>query len=89
MLTVQGIVVGKVQGVGFRYFIKRHSNSNKVMGFAKNLSNGNVEFLLQGEGKSVQVVLTEIARGPNFSQVDNVTSNERSAVSTLYGFEVL
>ncbi len=89
MLTVQGIVVGKVQGVGFRYFIKRHSTSNKVLGFAKNLTNGNVEFLLQGDDKSVEAVLCEIARGPNFSQVEEVTSSPRSEVNTLYGFEVL
>jgi acylphosphatase len=89
MLTIQGIVEGKVQGVGFRYFIKRHAGTHKVLGYAKNLANGTVEFLLQGEEKSVKAVVAEIKRGPKFSDVANVTSKVRSAVNTLYGFEVL
>ena len=89
MVTIQGIVVGKVQGVGFRYFIKRHAGSNKVLGYAKNLADGTVEFLLQGDDKPVKAVIAEIKRGPNFSIVENVTTNQRSAVNTLYGFEVL
>ena len=89
MLTVHGTVSGVVQGVGFRYFIKRHASSVKVAGYAKNLANGNVEFLLQGDDDAVKKVLKQIAEGPSFSNVENVDANERSPVNTVYGFEVV
>lgn len=89
MLTIQGTVSGEVQGVGFRYFIKRHATNANVIGYAKNLPNKSVEFLLQGEKNNVNEVLEEIKAGPSFSKVENVDIIERSAVNTIYQFEVI
>lgn len=89
MTTIHGTVAGDVQGVGFRYFIKRHAKSAGVIGYAKNLANGQVEFLLQGESKDVNTVLDDIREGPSFSKVEQVLTDERGNVTTIYGFEII
>jgi acylphosphatase len=70
--SVRGYVSGRVQGVGFRYFVKRHADTQAVTGYAKNLTDGRVEFLLQGEKPAVLSVLQKIHSGPSYSQVFEV-----------------
>ncbi len=76
MHSVRGHVSGRVQGVGFRYFVKRHADSLEVYGYAKNLGDGRVEFLLQGEECAVLSVLENIRSGPSYSLVSEVNVEE-------------
>ncbi|TDJ30929.1 MAG: acylphosphatase [Gammaproteobacteria bacterium] len=76
MFCVKGYVSGRVQGVGFRYFVSRHAGEYKIFGFARNLPDGRVEFLLQGEWESVQSVVENIRKGPSFSVVTDVEVSE-------------
>ena len=71
-MTVKGYVSGKVQGVGFRYFVRKHAQAHAVTGYAINLDDGRVEFLLQGSEESVAEVVRKIRKGPPFSNVMNV-----------------
>jgi acylphosphatase len=73
---IKGYVSGRVQGVGFRYFVKRHADATSVFGYAKNLRDGRVEFLLQGEKSAVLSVLEKIHSGPSYSQVNEVKTEE-------------
>ena len=61
-----------MQGVGFRYFVKRHADLLAVYGYAKNLPDGRVEFLLQGEESAVLSMLENIRSGPSCSLVSEV-----------------
>ncbi|MFV2033331.1 MAG: acylphosphatase [Gammaproteobacteria bacterium] len=76
MLCVKGYVSGRVQGVGFRYFVMLHANDSNVDGYARNLPDGRVEFLLQGDEASVQSVIQSIRRGPSYSVVTDVVVEE-------------
>jgi acylphosphatase len=76
MFSVKGYVSGRVQGVGFRYFVKRHADTLAVNGYAKNLADGRVEFLLQGNKAAVSTMLENIRSGPSYSQVSEVTAEE-------------
>ena len=49
--SVTGFVSGRVQGVGFRYFVMRHAQAENLGGFVRNLDDGRVQFLLQGEAE--------------------------------------
>jgi acylphosphatase len=53
---------GRVQGVGFRYTAQRLAAGIKVVGYVRNLSNGNVELVAQGEADQVQAFLDAVAR---------------------------
>jgi len=76
MQSVKGYVSGRVQGVGFRYFVKKHAEALAVNGYAKNLPDGRVEFLLQGNKAAILTMLENIRTGPSYSQVTGITAEE-------------
>jgi acylphosphatase len=79
MYSVKGFVSGRVQGVGFRYFVHHHADTQQLSGYAKNLTDGRVEFLLQGNQAAVELVLEQIHRGPSYSSVTDVEVEEVEA----------
>jgi acylphosphatase len=89
MHTVRGYVSGQVQGVGFRYFVKRHADELAVNGYAKNLPDGRVEFLLQGEKLAVLSVVESIRSGPSWSRVTGVIIEEFVGDETWDQFRTL
>ncbi len=88
MLTVKGFVSGRVQGVGFRYFVKRQADSARLSGYVRNLPNGRVEFLLQGDRRLVEMVIEEIQTGPDYSQVSDVSLDQLSQDVVVQGFVI-
>jgi acylphosphatase len=72
MHSVKGTVRGRVQGVGFRYFVSCCAEVHGVCGYARNLADGRVEFLLQGEVAAIDKIVDEIRRGPRHARVDEV-----------------
>ncbi len=60
MNTSKVIIFGKVQGVGFRYSVKEIATGFDVVGHVKNLPNGAVEIVAQGEQQEVSEFITEI-----------------------------
>jgi acylphosphatase len=89
MHSVRGYVAGRVQGVGFRYFVKRHADELAVNGYAKNLPDGRVEFLLQGEKLAVLSVVESIRSGPSWSRVTGVIIEEFVGDETWDQFRTL
>ena len=74
MITIKGYVEGRVQGVGFRYFVKNNANQLNVAGYAKNLPDTRVEFVLQGEQAAITSLLQIINLGPSNSSVKTLES---------------
>ncbi len=74
--SIRGLVSGRVQGVGFRYFVMSRARAESLRGFVRNLADGRVEFQLQGEADAVERVLALIRRGPEFSRVEQVVLSE-------------
>jgi acylphosphatase len=72
MHSIRGFVSGHVQGVGFRYFVRSLAQQHQLSGYAHNLADGRVEFLLQGEPASVEQAIARIRTGPRYSRVDAV-----------------
>lgn len=68
------LVSGRVQGVGFRYFVRQAADALGVAGWVRNLSDGRVEAVLLGEADLVQHVLDQIGRGPRGARVDEVVT---------------
>ena len=76
MRCIRGFVSGRVQGVGFRYFVLRLADDSNIHGYAKNLPDGRVEFLLQGDDTSIRSVVESIRKGPSYSVVTDVEIEE-------------
>ncbi len=58
--TVHIIVQGTVQGVGFRYYTRQLASGLELSGFVKNLSNGDVEILAEGDKQSLQDLINDL-----------------------------
>ena len=84
--SVKGFVSGRVQGVGFRYFVMRHAQAEKLYGYVRNLNDGRVEFVLQGDVDSVARVLGQIRVGPDYSQVSELQLSDTDEFPGLNEF---
>jgi|SRR5690606_17036932 len=69
-------VKGKVQGVGFRMATVRQAHSLGVAGWVRNLDDGTVEALLQGEHDRIDQMLSWMRMGPPVAQVTDMESEE-------------
>lgn len=65
-------VYGRVQGVGFRYFTKRNVRKLGIKGWVKNVADGTVEVLAQGEEEKLQKLLEHLKQGPMLAQVKDL-----------------
>ena len=71
------LISGKVQGVGFRNFTKRNASELGIKGYAKNLANGKVEVVAEGDKLQLNALIKVLKQGPRASRVDNLKVEER------------
>ena len=82
------LITGKVQGVGFRNFTQRNARQLGVNGYAKNLPNGKVEVVAEGDKAQLDALITLLKRGPRFARVDSLDVDERSFTGEYESFGV-
>ena len=71
-VTRQLRIFGRVQGVGYRVALLRAARRVGLTGWVRNRSDGSVEALIQGDGESVENMLTWCRRGPPEAGVERV-----------------
>jgi len=81
-------VTGRVQGVGFRYFIVREAQRLGLCGYAANRADGSVEIHAQGADAALKELLEVARRGPRHARVDDLESEFTDWIHSLTGFEV-
>ncbi len=81
------LIKGRVQGVGFRYFTKKNAANKGIKGWVRNLRDGRVEAVVQGNKEDVEQILSIISTGPLHSKVTNMEIEELD-VEDFEGFEV-
>jgi len=64
------VAKGLVQGVGFRYFILRNAQQLGLNGYTKNLYNGDVAAVVEGEKGMIEELFKKIRMGPSHSSVN-------------------
>ena len=77
MIARRAIVSGHVQGVGFRFFAERAARRAGVRGWVRNLPDGRVETVAEGEEAAVKRYLEEIRKGPLGGRVADVRVEEK------------
>ncbi len=70
------VISGKVQGVGFRYWLQRLAIEKNICGWVKNKTSGNVEALIVGEKKEIQELIKLCEMGPGSAKIDYVRIND-------------
>jgi acylphosphatase len=66
------VVQGRVQGVGYRYFVLRQAQALGVSGFVRNRTDGAVEVVAEGSDEALLDLESRLREGPAFSQVTNL-----------------
>lgn len=65
-------ISGFVQGVGFRAYVRAKAKKIGVTGWVRNLSDGRVEGVFQGEVEKIEELIKHCKRGPFFSSTKNI-----------------
>lgn len=68
--AVKIVVSGRVQGVGYRYFIARFADELGMTGYAKNLFNGDVEIIAEGRREFLDALIEKAGEGPLGAKVN-------------------
>jgi acylphosphatase len=68
-------ISGWVQGVGYRYYVKRKADELRISGFVRNLPDRSVEVWIQGQEKDLAEMLSFLQVGPLWARVDRVEEN--------------
>ena len=87
MKSIQIIVSGTVQGVFFRSNIKKKAIELGLTGYARNLSNGAVEVVAEGEYSKLNELINFIKSNPGHSKVEDIKINYKESES-FSGFEI-
>ena len=66
------VISGRVQGVGFRWFVQEAAARDGVTGWVRNLFDGTVEAWVEGEAQAVERVERAIRSGPRGAHVEHV-----------------
>jgi acylphosphatase len=82
-------VFGRVQGVGFRYFVQKNALSLGLKGYAKNLANGSVEVIAEGNDTALNKFLDTIKKGNSLSEVIDVKIEWLDFKDYYDSFEIL
>ena len=87
--AVKAIVQGTVQGVFFRNFCKENADKLKLEGFVRNLTDGNVEVVLEGDNTAIDKMIGVLKKGPEHSQIKNVSVEEKKWAGEFNSFKIL
>ena len=80
MRRARVLVSGRVQGVGFRWHCRREASRNGVTGYIRNLDDGRVEAVFEGDEAAVARLVEWCRRGPPRARVDSVEVRELPVV---------
>ena len=81
-------VKGRVQGVGFRYFVQRKAQQLGVRGWVRNNPDGTVELVAEGNRDDLEQLKRAVEQGPRMARVEQVDAQWSSATGNLHGFEL-
>lgn len=82
------LIYGNVQGVGFRAATEQQAKKLQLSGWVRNLPDGRVEILAQGEEKALQALQNWAEQGPRFASVHNVMAQPVAVKADITGFEI-
>jgi acylphosphatase len=82
------LVRGRVQGVGFRWFVEREAFLLQIAGWVRNHSDGTVEVLAQGTREQLAGLHSRLREGPRAARIDEVEVSEAQPVAGLTSFQI-
>jgi acylphosphatase len=71
-MVLHFLVQGRVQGVGFRWFVHREASELELRGWVRNTEEGDVEVVASGTAEDLAELRASLRKGPRGSRVDRV-----------------
>ena len=88
MLRVHLFISGRVQMVGFRYSTRRKAQQLNITGWVKNLTDGQVEAVFEGENQAVHSLMEWCKEGPLLANVQKVEIKEEKYTGEFTTFDI-
>jgi len=82
-------VIGDVQGVTFRWFIQRKAKDSGLTGWVKNLPDGSIEAIVEGEKEKIEELIKKCWHGPIFARVDDLEVDWRNYTEGFNDFRII
>jgi len=82
------LVRGRVQGVGFRWFVEREAHILGIAGWVRNNADSSVEILAMGTREQLTALHSRLREGPRAARVDDVEESEAKPISGLGTFRI-
>jgi acylphosphatase len=82
------VIAGRVQGVGFRWFTHDAAAAEGVHGWVRNLADGGVEVVAEGDAASVDRLEAAVRRGPPSARVERFDVEDLAPQGRTTGFEI-
>ena len=82
------LISGEVQGVGYRFFAQRAAARHQIVGYVRNLSDGRVEAVAEGDPNSVEAFKHELATGPTYAVVEALEEINVEPTGTYSSFRI-
>jgi len=82
------VVRGRVQGVGFRWFVEREAHILGIAGWVRNNADGGVEVFAQGSRDQLSGLHSRLREGPRAARVDDVEVSLANAVAGMSAFRI-
>lgn len=86
MRAVRLVIAGRVQGVGYRDFVRREAEARNLTGWVRNRRDGTVEAVARGSSESVDELIAACWRGPPAGRVADVQIEEVEKREPAAGF---
>jgi acylphosphatase len=82
------VVRGRVQGVGYRWFVEREAHILGIAGWVRNNADGSVEIQAQGTRDQLSALRSRLREGPRAARVDNVEESAAQPAADLSLFRI-
>ncbi len=87
--AVKFTVSGTVQGIFFRQFCKQQADALDLRGYVRNLENGTVEVLIEGEKDNIEEMYKILKKGPPHAQIREINPEEKKWSGEFKEFTIM
>ena len=89
-MVLHFLIQGRVQGVGFRWFVQREASELELRGWVRNTEDGNVEVVAAGDPGDLDELRASLRRGPRGARVDRLVEHplSESEAESLDSFQI-
>jgi acylphosphatase len=89
-MVLHFLIQGRVQGVGFRWYVQREATELELRGWVRNTEDGDVEVMAAGEPRDLSELRASLRRGPRGARVDRIVEHNlaETEAESLSSFQI-